>query len=80
MLREVLQWILATRMTADTPTTVTSAGIDERAGEVVVTLNRRDDDYAANLVSLTNGLIRVEPEPVIVTPLGSSDTQGRSTG
>jgi len=70
-LREVLQWVLATRMTADTPTTVTSAGIDERAGKVVVTLNRRDEDYAAELMSLTKGLIRVAPDPVIVTPLGS---------
>ena len=32
-LREVLQWVVATRMTSDTRTTVTTAGIDERAGE-----------------------------------------------
>lgn len=56
------------------PTTVTSAGIDEHAGKVVVTLNRRDEDYAAELMSLTKGLIRVAPDPVIVTTLGSSDT------
>ena len=47
-LDEVLQWILETRMTSDTRTTVTTAGIDERAGEVVVTLNRRDEEYAAD--------------------------------
>lgn len=71
---EVLQWVVATRMTSDTHTTVTTAGIDERAGEVVVTLNRRDEDNAAELVALAGGLLRVEPEPVIPKPLGSSDS------
>ena len=47
-------------------TFVTTAGIDERAGVVVVRLNQRDPQYAAELVALARGLVRVEPEPTVV--------------
>ena len=71
-LQRVLRWVIDTRMTSEggSRTFVTVAGVDERAGVVVVALNRRDPQYADELVALTEGLVRVEPEPTNMVPLG----------
>ena len=52
-LQRVLRWVIDTRMTSGggSRTFVTSAGVDERAGVVVVALNRRDPEYADELVA-----------------------------
>jgi hypothetical protein len=77
-LQRVLRWVIDTRMTSGggSRTFVTSAGVDERAAVVVVALNRRDPEYADELVALTNGLVRVEPEPTILVPLGPTPLPG----
>jgi hypothetical protein len=61
----VLHWVIDTRMTppGGSQTFVTTAGVDDAAGVVVVTLNRRDQQYVDELLALTKGLVRVEPEP-----------------
>lgn len=67
-LHRVLRWVIDTCMTSrgGSQTVVTTAGVDERAGVVVVALNRRDQEYAHELVALTRGMVRVEPEPAVV--------------
>jgi hypothetical protein len=70
-LHQMLRWVIDTRMTpgGGSQTVVTTAGVDEAAGVVVVTLNRRDQQYADELSALTNGMVRVEPEPANIVLL-----------
>jgi len=66
-LERVLRCIVETRMgSADNnATVVTSAGIDEQVGAVVVTLNRVDPRYVDDLQARSDGLVQVEAEPLI---------------
>jgi hypothetical protein len=67
-LERVLRWIVEDHMRpieAD-QTVVTTAGIDDQAQLVVVTLNRQDQSYANELSVASDGLVRVTPEPTIV--------------
>jgi hypothetical protein len=67
-LERLLRWILDTQMVPAEPgrATVSSAGIDETAGVVVVTLDRPDPRYAADLAAAGGGLLRVAERPVVV--------------
>jgi hypothetical protein len=49
-------------------TWVSTVGVDERAQIVVVSLNRRDPDYADRLIAeFGAGNVHVEPDPTVVT-------------
>jgi hypothetical protein len=67
-LEQVLRWVVETQMgpVEEGRTVVTSAGIDERAGRVVITLNRADERYAGELISQAGGLVSVAPQPLVV--------------
>ena len=65
-LRRLLRWVIDTRMAdpgGGSRTVITGAGVDDGAGVVVVTLNRRDQRYTDELVAASGGLVRVEAEP-----------------
>jgi hypothetical protein len=67
-LARLLRWVVDTQMrpAGSGRATVSSAGIDEAAGVVVVTLDRPDPRYAAELAAAGGGLLRVAPRPVVV--------------
>jgi hypothetical protein len=70
-LDRVLRWVVETQMApvGEGGTVVTSAGIDEPAGRVVVSLNRADEEYARELMSRAGGLISVAPQPLVVVAI-----------
>ncbi len=70
-LEATLQWVVDRYMQPleDGGTTVTTAGIDDAGTAVAVSLNRRDEDFARQLVAESNGLVRVADDPTIIDPL-----------
>jgi hypothetical protein len=70
-LAETLKWVVDVHMQPleDRGTTVTTAGINDGATAVEVTLNRQDEAFASRLMADSNGLVRVLDDPTIIDPL-----------
>jgi hypothetical protein len=67
-----LRWVLDTQPAsgrAGDRTGVTSVSIDPKTGQVVVVLDRHDPAYAAELEATGDGVIKVDPEPMVLHPL-----------
>ena len=75
-LESIQQRIVHEWMDTRAETWVSSVGVDERAEMVVVSLNRRDGDYADRLIAeFGDNNVHVEPNPTDVTLLPPAPAQ-----